>query len=77
MRPTFEEWSQLVWERLNTLDVFEEVLRVSEDLAGQRPTDLQELRGDEPEGAYDGGDSVDEYVRFLRNEWELFGPEGE
>ena len=38
---------------------------------------LESMRGDEPEETYDAGDTPEEYVSFLVEEWELFGPEGE
>ena len=38
---------------------------------------LEWMRGDEPQDAFDGGDSAQDYADFLLEEWELFGPQGE
>lgn len=38
---------------------------------------LEWLRGDEPQDAFDAGESPEDYADHLTTEWDLYGPEGE
>ncbi len=43
----------------------------------QDPVVIIMNRGDEPQGAWEYGDTPAEYVEHLRSEYELYGPDGE
>lgn len=85
MADTFKTWSERVVKHLRGGEnekLFQEAIdSVQEEYSSPGPTVPYELlawmRGDEPEEAFENGDSPEEYADFLVAEWDLYGPRGE
>lgn len=85
MANTFKNWAEQVVNRLRAGEkskLFQEAIDcVQEEYDSPGPTAPRELlewmRGDEPEEAFENGDSFEEYADFLVAEWDLYGPRGE
>lgn len=84
MANKFEGWAEQVVARLRAENgkLFQEAIdAVQEEYDSKAPTVpyeiLEWMRGDEPEEAFENGDSPEEYADFLVAEWDLYGPRGE